>query len=345
MNSEAACPQELYCPVAPRMSPFADALDAYVADWMASSGMHKRPDQLGRHCRSGYGTFAARVCPDAGWERLCLYARWLAFGFFYDDEFFDESDSPDQGLAAADAAMAAISVFMPDGLPPLCRWADIDRRHRLSVPLKLLEETREVAGAEQFGRFCNQMTLWFYSYLYEPAFRSTGKLPTLAGYITNRLYNIASAPYVTLSEIVAGCAVSAEELSRPDVRLLSSLAAYQMAWCNDIHSAIREASVNNLIVNLPSLLRSNGGAGARPAMTEAVRIHDETMDSYLRLEETVRSGAPATLLHYLDILRTWMRGHYDWCRRTARYSAPAAADAASQAAPVVERGRHERTRP
>jgi hypothetical protein len=301
-------------------------LDARIADWMAASNLYKRPEQLRRYSRSGFGTFAARVCPDAEWERLLLFGRWLAFGFFYDDEFFDESDSPDRPRAAADAVMAAVSVFVPGGLPPaLSRWGDTGQRHRLSVALELLAETLEVARAEQFGRFCTQMTLWFYSYLYEPVVLSGGELPTLTGYITNRLYNIASAPYVTLAEIVTGCAVSAEELARPDVRRLSGLAAYQMAWCNDIHSAAREASVNDRVGNLPSLLRSSGAVGAGQAMGEAVRVHDETMGAFLDMEQAVRSDASAALLHYLHILRTWMRGHYDWCRETLRYSVPAGA--------------------
>src|SRR5260370_192631 len=96
MNSGLASAPELYCLVAPRIGPFAAALDARIAGWMASSGLYTRPEQLRRYSRSGFGTFAARVCPDAEWERLLLFGRWLAFGFFYDDEFFDESDSPDR---------------------------------------------------------------------------------------------------------------------------------------------------------------------------------------------------------------------------------------------------------
>jgi len=312
---------ELYCPVLPQVSLYAEELDARIIDWMAANRLYERPEQLRRYAGSGFGTFAARVCPDAEWGLLLLFARWLAFGFFYDDEFFDEGDSSDRTAPGAEAVMAAISVFVPDGVPPgLPRLGASDRQHRLSVAVELLTETQEAARPEQFGRFCTQMTLWFYSYLYEPLVRSSGAPLTVTEYATNRLYNIASAPYVTLAEIVTGCAVTAEELARPDVRRLSSLAAYEMAWCNDIHSAAREATVNDRVANLLSLLRSSGALDARQAMNEAVRLHDQTMSSFMSLEQAVAGDASTALLHYLRILRTWIRGHYDWCRETLRYS-------------------------
>jgi hypothetical protein len=259
------------------------------------------------------------VCPDVRLDELLLFTRWLAFGFFYDDAFFDEGDSRSRPGAAADAVLAIVSVFAPEDLTEgLPRWEDTSGSHRLNVARTLLAETRALARAEQYDRFCTQMTLWFYSYLYEPAAQAGPAGPDVAAYTVNRLYNIAAAPYVTLAEIVTGCPVSADELAAPDLRRLRALAAYEMAWCNDIHSAAREAEVDGRVANLPSLLR-NRGLGPREALLRAVDVHDAAMHAFLRTETAVRPTAPPAVHTYMDLLRTWMRGHYDWCRTTLRY--------------------------
>jgi len=96
---------------------------------------------------------------------------------------------------------------------------------------------------------------------------------------------------VTLAEIVTGCPVTAEELARPDVRRLSSLAAYEMAWCNDITPRRgRQRSTTGGEFCFP-FLRSSGALDARQAMNEAVRLHDQTMSSFMSLEQAVAGDA------------------------------------------------------
>ncbi|MFG2887345.1 hypothetical protein ACGFYV_34525 [Streptomyces sp. NPDC048297] len=311
---------ELYFPIPSAISPHAETLNAYVATWMERNALYSTPGQLARYVKSSFGTFAARVCPEADLDRLKLFAEWLAFGFFYDDQFFDEDGGNGGPHTSAAAAIAAISAFIPTGvLVALPRLADGDRTHRLNVLADLVKRTSTVARPEQFQRFCTQMTIWFYSYLYEPAMRAGGASPTTSEYAVNRLYNIATAPYVTLAEIAAGCRATSEDLAADQVRTLSSTAAYEMAWCNDIHSAGREAAVNPLIENLTSILQRESRS-AREAMDEAVEIHNSTLRSYLDLEALVLPTATPEVRHYLAVLRTWMRGHYDWCRETLRYS-------------------------
>jgi len=316
---------DLYCPIQPRINCLSAEADAHVAAWMEAEHLYEQPGQLHRYVNSGFGTFAARVCPDAGPDGLYLFARWLAFGFFYDDTFFDEGDSRSRPGAAADAVMAAVSVFSPEVTTAFfLRREDHARDHRLGTARELLRDIRVLARPEQFHRFCTQMTLWFYSYLYEPVAQSAGRTLSLPGYTTNRLHNIATAPYVTLAEIVTGCPVSADELAHPDVRRLSGLAAYQMAWCNDIHSAARETQVDDRVANLPALLRAELGLDAGQAMLRTAQVHDRTMEAFERLERTVAATASPAVNAYLDLLRTWMRGHYDWCRFTLRYQLTAA---------------------
>jgi hypothetical protein len=321
-------PPELFCPILPRINPNAANADAHVTQWMEDNGLFLRPEQVERYAASRFGTFAARVCPDVPLDELLLFARWLAFGFFYDDAFFDEGDSRSRPGAAADAVLAIVSVFSPEGLTEgLPSWEDASGTHRLDVARSLLAETRAMARPEQYDRFCTQMTLWFYSYLYEPAAQAG---PDAAAYVVNRLHNIASAPYVTLAEIVTGCPVSADELAAPDLRRLRALAAYQMAWCNDIHSAAREAQVDDRVANLPSLLRGRG-LSPRQALLRTVDVHDAAMDAFIRTETVVRPAAPPAVHTYMDLLRTWMRGHYDWCRTTLRYDVSDADAAEGQA--------------
>lgn len=314
---------ELFCPVQPRVSPLRAELDADVARWMDDSHLYEQPAQLKRYIRSSFGSFAARVCPDAEREELRLFTRWLAFGFFYDDTFFDEAENHEHPSTAADAVTAVVSVLSAEGdSSQLPHRYDPDGSHRLDIAADLVRRTRSIATPEQFDRFRTQMNLWFYSYLYEPLTRQRGNGPTLPGYRVNRLHNIASLPYVTLAEIVTHCPVTAEERALPALRRLSTLAAYQMAWCNDIHSATREAHVGHQVANLPSLLRAEEGLSGEEAVAVAVRAHDDTMRDFLRVEDELRAHASPGVHACLDGLRIWMRGHYDWCRETVRYQVP-----------------------
>ncbi|GLF95143.1 terpene synthase family protein [Streptomyces yaizuensis] len=189
---------ELFCPIEPRISPLRAELDTDVARWMEVSRLYEHPAQLKRYVRSSFGSFAARVCPDAEREELLLFSRWLAFGFFYDDTLFDEGHHHEHPYPAADAVMAIVSVLSAEGEPSdLPRPYDPDGSHRLDTAADLVLRTRSIATPEQFDRFRTQMILWFYSYLYEPLTRQRGNGPTLPGYRVNRLHNIASLPYVT----------------------------------------------------------------------------------------------------------------------------------------------------
>ncbi|RLV04564.1 hypothetical protein CTZ27_11655 [Streptomyces griseocarneus] len=311
---------DLFVPIAPAVSPHAAALDLHAERWIRQQRLSARPHHIERWAHSRFGTFAARVCPRADLPSLTLYTEWLTFGFIYDDTFFDESDNGTAIAPIATAVMAAVSAFLPSGTPvALPTVSSLDSSHHLDILDDLIRRTQSIARPEQFHRFCNQMVTWFYSYLYEPSLRAGQRPMPLDGYTANRLQNIAAAPYTTLAEIVTACPITGEEHAEPRLRRLSALAAYQMAWCNDIFSARREADVGNTIENLTSCLEREGRSPAQ-AMQEAIRIHNATMGAYLSLEAEISPRASAAVRLYLAILRTWMRGHYDWCRATARYN-------------------------
>ncbi|ANW22474.1 hypothetical protein [Streptomyces clavuligerus] len=131
---------ELFCPIQPRISPLRAELEADVARWMETSRLSERPAQPKRYIHSGFGSFAARVCPDAEREELLLFSRRLTFGFFYffsffyDDTFFDAGENHEHPGAAADAVMAMVSVRSAEGEPSgLPHRYDPDGSHRLGI--------------------------------------------------------------------------------------------------------------------------------------------------------------------------------------------------------------------
>ncbi len=317
---------DLHCPIPPALGDHAEVLNAHAAAWMADNHLYASLAKLAQYQASHFGTFAARTCPhpDIPLELMKLYTEWLAFGFFYDDQFMDESGAANEPAAIAEAVIAIVSAYTPQGGTggaPI--YADTGGDHRLPVMRSLLERTAAIARPEQFERLRTHMLLWWYSYLHEPLTRASGRPMGLTGFCVNRVYNIASVPYVTVAQIVAGCSATAQDLAHPDAVRMSYLAAYQMAWCNDIHSADHETKVNPDITHLPGLLAASGMDRAS-AVAEAVRIHDTTMRAYLDAEKKVLTANRAGLVDYARVLRAWVRGHYDWCRATGRYNAPLA---------------------
>ncbi|MFI6503891.1 hypothetical protein [Nonomuraea typhae] len=316
----------LHCPLPPAIGERAEELDAHAGRWMADNHLYASAEKLVQYQASAFGTFAALTCPHPGIgvESMKLYTEWLAFGFFYDDQFMDESATANEPATVAQAVIAMISAHAPaGGTGAAPAFTDAGDRHRLALMRSLLARTRAIARPEQFDRLRTHLMLWWYSYLYEPLVRASDRPISLAGFCANRVYNIASLPYVTLAQIVAGCTATADELAHPDAVRMGHLAAYQMAWCNDIHSAARESEVNALITHLPGLLTAHG-LTPETAMAEAARIHDTTMHAYLDAQAAVLAAGNPGLNSYARVLRAWVRGHYDWCRTTHRYNAPTA---------------------
>lgn len=311
----------LYCPLPPAVGEHAQALDVHAAAWMADNRLYANKAKLARYQASRFGTFAALTCPHPGipLELMKLYTEWLAFGFFYDDCFMDESAAQDRPATVAEAVIAMVAAFAPQGVTVAAPvYADTGGKHRLPIVRDLLERTAAVARPEQFERLRTHMLLWWYSYLYEPLVRTSRRPLAIPAYGVNRVYNIASVPYVTVTQIVAGCSATAQELAYPDAVRMGYLAACQMAWCNDIHSADNETKVNPDIAHLPGLLTASGVDKTR-AMAEAVRVHDTSMRAYLDAERKVLALGLPGLADYSRVLRAWVRGHYDWSRGTARY--------------------------
>lgn len=320
----------LHCPFPPAVGDHAEALDAHAAEWMADNRLYASEAKLARYQASRFGTFAALTCPhpEVPLELMKLYTEWLAFGFFYDDCFMDESTAPDRAAAVAEAVIAMVAAFTPQGVVVAPVYVDSGGEHRLPIVRDLLERTAAVARPEQFERLRTHMLLWWYSYLHEPLARTSRRPVAIPAYCVNRVYNIASVPYVTVTQIVAACSATAQELAHPEAVRMGYLAAGQMAWCNDIHSADNEMKVNPDIAHLPGLLTASRMDEAR-AMSEAVRIHDATMRAYLETEKkALTSGLPG-LADYSRVLRAWIRGHYDWSRGSARYNTPFADGACS----------------
>lgn len=289
---------DLHCPITPAVSPFAAQLDHTVAQWTGTHTFCRTPEQVSRYAGHRFGTFAARVCPEADLPRLTLCAQWMSYAFSYVDEFFGEDSGRQGRRAAADAAMATICAFVPGGIPAgLPRLETTTRTYRLDTLTDLLTRTARVASPDQFSRFGTQLTLRFNARLEEPY------EPT---------EHIGFSTYLLLAEIVGGCRVTGPELVAAGVDHLVALATARTDWCDAIHSAVRHRSVDDLVERLPSLLRHSVRCRPQRALDQAARVHDERMRDYLRLERTVLATASPAVRSYVDLIRTWMRGHYDW---------------------------------
>lgn len=306
---------ELLCPVAPAISPYAGRLDLDVADWASANLLCSTPERQRRLTEARFGTLAARTCPDAGLERLTLYARWWAFGFSFSDEFFGERPGTpgevDRRRTAADSAMATVSAFVPGGMPGgMPRLEHIRRLHRLDLLKELLTSTDRLARCDQFSRFGTALNLCLSRHVVSPP------APTGPGYVS---------PFLILGEIIGECPASGAELTGEDVARLTVLAGERTAWCELIHAAVRQDSYGELLASLPAQLRLGAEDHPQRALDRAARAHDEATRAYLRLERTLSDGASPGVRAYLGLLAAWSRGHHDWCRDILPESEPAPA--------------------
>jgi hypothetical protein len=102
-----------------------------------------------------------------------------------------------------------------------------------------------------------------------------------------------------------------------------------VCWTNDLYSAQKEADLREHH-NLVLITEHIEQVSRARAFAEVARETVAELDNFLALEPQVLAAWPEhgeQLRKYLNGMRSWMRGNYDWSRRTKRYALDAAGPA------------------
>ncbi|MFD2763797.1 terpene synthase family protein [Micromonospora eburnea] len=303
------------CPIAPRLSPYAEPVQEWLAGQLDRLGLPPDTAARQRLARAGFARYAGRLHPDAVEPDLRVLAALFTWFFLVDDS----CDGPGQPDPARIRALR-------DGALILLRQGSHARHPGISGPLRRLlaqawREPRRRMPARWRLRFADAVAHHLDGVWREAVARSAGRAPGVDEYV--ELRRATSAAYVSypLIEFAAGRPLPDAVYHHPALRRLADVANDLLSWFNDIASLERDRATtggHNLVLAVAAE-RSVPVATAVDLVADRWRSE---MGRFLALRAAVPSFGPAldeSVTALLDGVANTVRGTLDWTLESARY--------------------------
>jgi hypothetical protein len=303
------------CPIPPRLSPYAGAVQEWLIDRLPRLGLPLDKAALDRLDRAGFARYAGRLYPDAAEPDLRVLAALFTWFFLVDDA----CDGP--GRLTPEQIRA-----LRDGVLCLLRDGPRVRHPGLTGPLRrlLLEGwrvPRRRMPARWRARFTDAVADHLDGTWREAVAKATGRAPAVAEYV--ELRRATSAAYVSypLIEFATGRPLPDPVYHHPLLRRVAAVGNDLLSWYNDLASLERDRATSgghNLVLAV---------AGERDLPLEtAVELvaarWRESMGRFVALRASVPSFGPAldeAVNHHLDGVANAVRGTIDWTCESTRY--------------------------
>jgi hypothetical protein len=305
---------ELYCPVAPEISPHVQTVQRLINQWMQARHYLRAKDSFERFQAARFALLTGRVHPDASFDSILLVASYMSWLFMLDDMCDEES------LGRDPERLRVVLYELIDRMKHP-RPLNGDESPVVVGLAELWECMRLRAAPGWAERFIRAFEGYALGCLWEAANRANNRVPSLAEYIEYRRHTSAVYAFFVLIELVEQVTLPADVWEH--IRALEVRANDGVCWANDMSSLekeLRAGDVHNLIV----VLQHEYGLSIQAAMNQAGRLFNARMRGYMELEQRLPSlGAAidAPLQRYLKGLRCWVRGNMDWSFESGRYRA------------------------
>ncbi|MBB5110073.1 terpene synthase family protein [Streptomyces spectabilis] len=186
---------------------------------------------------------------------------------------------------------------------------------------KLHDELTQFLPADSLSRFATHIDQYFDGVHAEITYRDTGTCPTLDDYFVIREKSLMVHAFLDLLEMENQITLPAHILDHPVVQRLESLAVRITAWFNDFQSLDKEEILERSFSNLVKVVQNEFGLNRVDALERALRIHDNDLDEFLRLQSALPDfgemhDATANYIHRMTFMiagwRTihWITGRY-----------------------------------
>lgn len=311
---ETATLPKLYYPFSPAINPHADAIHETTLDWLARFDVFQDDMTYNAFYSSHIGRLAARFHPYAPHDVLQLVSDWYAWMFLKDDQR-DESEFGKHPELLAGANNRYLEIL---------KGADLGA---VEQPLTFaLEDLRQRLVAQAptsiwMRRFTRSVAEHFSSTVWEATNRSRGLNPDLRSYV--RMRPITGGLHVDTEfiGIAERTHVPPEVREHPEVKTLMRTSNNVVCWANDLFSLEKEAGGGD-VHNLVLILQHEQGHPLQRAVSEAVAMHNAQVEEFERVERQVPSFGQAVntnLDRFVAVLKTRMRGNFDWSQESGRY--------------------------
>lgn len=121
----------------------------------------------------------------------------------------------------------------------------------------------------------------------------------------------------------------------PAVAALAQVCTNVVCFANDVYSCHKEQQAKD-VHNLVVVLQHQCLCSWQDALDQAALLHNGEMQTFLSLEQQLSRyewASDQNLQRYVGVMRSWIRGNFDWSQETGRYFQPEGAKAVSPALP------------
>jgi hypothetical protein len=306
------------CPIAPRISPYADRVQDWLVDQLNGLNLPPAPAARQQLARAGFARYAGRLYPDATEPDLRALAALFTW-FFLVDDACDGPGRPDPTPIRA----------LRDGALALLREGPRARHPGFSGPLRQLlvrawREPRRRMPARWRLRFADAVADHLDGVWREAVARRTGRTPGVDEYV--ELRRATSAAYVAypLIEFAAARPLPDAVYHHPALRRLGQLANDLLSWFNDVASLDRDRAAGGH--NLVLAVAAERDVPVEIAVELVAARWRAEMARFTALRAVVPSFGPAldgSVTTHLDGVANAVRGTVDWTLESSRYPATA----------------------
>ncbi|WP_394834773.1 hypothetical protein LVJ94_50585 [Pendulispora rubella] len=312
--------------ILPKTSPYIESARAHLDAWVSDLRLVRKKASEQRFVRADFAGFASITYPDAGEAGVHLIADWFAWLFLVDDELDDGIFGRD--LDHVKRVMGAILTTLQATDDPRARatrgGTSADAEPAAITALSDLWRRTiapSSASAAWRRRFIRHVTECFAAASWEAENRVRKTIPTEQEYIDKRRHTGAIYVCMDLIEIVENVELPGEVFDSTVFQKALDAACNVVCWTNDVYSLEKERGLGEYH-NLAYLVEHARGLGTRRAVAEVWKLIEAEVQSYFAGEGALFSAFPqhaAVLSRYAAGMRSWMRGNYDWSKRTYRY--------------------------
>ncbi len=316
---------DLHCPIPPAINPGVEAAQQHVQEWAQTFGLVQDEAALERFNKARFAWLISRTYPLADAEALDTVVQFNAWLFLLDD-FNDESECSRQPAQLRRLHAQLFAVLQGEGT------ASADDPFSSS----LADVWHRIAGwaaPAWKARFLQHVSGYFNACQWEAQNREQRRIPTVQAYIAARALTGAMQTAFDWAFLTENITLPDAVRDHPAVEALALACTNTVCFANDVYSCHKEKQAGD-VHNLVVVLHHQGMRSWQDALDHAARLHDAEMQKFLALEQHLARyewASDQNLRRYVGVMRSWIRGNFDWSRETGRYFQPTTAQAVSPA--------------
>ncbi|MBD2452672.1 terpene synthase [Nostoc sp. FACHB-87] len=306
---------DLYCPFPSQTNKYVDILEDYAFEWVLSFNLLSNESTYRRFTKTKFFWLTSCAYPNYKLEELKIGNDWLSWLFIWDDQC-DLSYLKNQPEEMKVIHKRFMEIFT--GAEEITS-TDIPLTHAL---YDLRQRMIKVWGNRYFHLLVPCLEDYFNGCVLQATNHFRKTVPDLDTYVKTRRLSVAGDLMLAWIEYFNGLKIPNIVRKHKILEQINEKTTNIFAWCNDIYSLPKELASDD-VHNLVLVLYYQNKISLEEAINRAIEMHNQEIQTLLKLEESLPSFGElidAEIKKYLSGIHEWIRGNYDWSKKTDRYN-------------------------